>query len=233
MFFMEDIQKILVVDDERTLCDVLKLNLELEGYKVDVAYSAEEALRMPISSYSLVLLDVMMEEMTGLEFTSVIRADEKTKNIPIILCTAKDAENDIIDGFLCGADDYIKKPFSMKELVLRVKSVLRRIDNSYKSTGQIIKYKTLELDLDEKECRIDGKGVSFTKKEFEILRLLLTSPDKIYSREEILDEVWDDDVYVVDRTIDVNINRIRKKMGVYGNNVITKQGYGYGFKKEE
>ena len=233
MFFMEDIQKILVVDDERTLCDVLKLNLELEGYKVDVTYSAEEAQRMPLSSYSLILLDVMMEEMTGIELTTIIRADERTRNVPIILCTAKDAENDIIDGFMCGADDYIKKPFSMKELVLRVKSVLRRSSQPKESNEQKIKYKTLELDLGKRECRIDGTDVSFTKKEFDILKMLLNTPDKIFSREEILDEVWDDDVYVVDRTIDVNINRLRKKMGVYGNNIITKQGYGYGFKKEK
>lgn len=230
---MEDTQRILVVDDERTLCDVLKLNLELEGYKVDVTYSAEEAQRMPLSSYSLILLDVMMEEMTGIELTTIIRADERTRNVPIILCTAKDAENDIIDGFMCGADDYIKKPFSMKELVLRVKSVLRRSSQPKESNEQKIKYKTLELDLGKRECRIDGTDVSFTKKEFDILKMLLNTPDKIFSREEILDEVWDDDVYVVDRTIDVNINRLRKKMGVYGNNIITKQGYGYGFKKEK
>lgn len=230
---MEDTQRILVVDDERTLCDVLKLNLELEGYKVDVTYSAEEAQRMPLSSYSLILLDVMMEEMTGIELTTIIRADERTRNVPIILCTAKDAENDIIDGFMCGADDYIKKPFSMKELVLRVKSVLRRSSKSKKMDEQTIKYKTLELDIEKRECRIDGTDVSFTKKEFDILKMLLSTPDKIFSREEILDEVWDDDVYVVDRTIDVNINRLRKKMGVYGNNIITKQGYGYGFKKEK
>ena len=230
---MEDSQRILVVDDERTLCDVLKLNLELEGYKVDVTYSAEEAQRMPLSSYSLILLDVMMEEMTGIELTTIIRTDERTRNVPIILCTAKDAENDIIDGFLCGADDYIKKPFSMKELVLRVKSVLRRSSQPKESNEQKIKYKTLELDLGKRECRIDGTDVSFTKKEFDILKMLLNTPDKIFSREEILDEVWDDDVYVVDRTIDVNINRLRKKMGVYGNNIITKQGYGYGFKKEK
>ena len=230
---MEDTQRILVVDDERTLCDVLKLNLELEGYKVDVTYSAEEAQRMPLSSYSLILLDVMMEEMTGIELTTIIRADERTRNVPIILCTAKDAENDIIDGFMCGADDYIKKPFSMKELVLRVKSVLRRSSQLKESNEQKIKYKTLELDLGKRECRIDGTDVSFTKKEFDILKMLLNTPDKIFSREEILDEVWDDDVYVVDRTIDVNINRLRKKMGVYGNNIITKQGYGYGFKKEK
>ena len=230
---MEDSQRILVVDDERTLCDVLKLNLELEGYKVDVTYSAEEAQRMPLSSYSLILLDVMMEEMTGIELMTIIRTDERTRNVPIILCTAKDDENDIIDGFLCGADDYIKKPFSMKELVLRVKSVLRRSSQPKESNEQKIKYKTLELDLGKRECRIDGTDVSFTKKEFDILKMLLNTPDKIFSREEILDEVWDDDVYVVDRTIDVNINRLRKKMGVYGNNIITKQGYGYGFKKEK
>ena len=230
---MEDSQRILVVDDERTLCDVLKLNLELEGYKVDVTYSAEEAQRMPLSSYSLILLDVMMEEMTGIELTTIIRADERTRNVPIILCTAKDDENDIIDGFMCGADDYIKKPVSMKELVLRVKSVLRRSSQPKESNEQKIKYKTLELDLGKRECRIDGTDVSFTKKEFDILKMLLNTPDKIFSREEILDEVWDDDVYVVDRTIDVNINRLRKKMGVYGNNIITKQGYGYGFKKEK
>ena len=230
---MEDTQRILVVDDERTLCDVLKLNLELEGYKVDVTYSAEEAQRMPLSSYSLILLDVMMEEMTGIELTTIIRADERTRNVPIILCTAKDAENDIIDGFMCGADDYIKKPFSMKELVLRVKSLLRRSSQPKESNEQKIKYKTLELDLGKRECRIDGTDVSFNKKEYDILKMLLNTPDKIFSREEILDEVWDDDVYVVDRTIDVNINRLRKKMGVYGNNIITKQGYGYGFKKEK
>ena len=121
----------------------------------------------------------------------------------------------------------------MKELVLRVKSVLRRSSQPKESNEQKIKYKTLELDLGKRECRIDGTDVSFTKKEFDILKMLLNTPDKIFSREEILDEVWDDDVYVVDRTIDVNINRLRKKMGVYGNNIITKQGYGYGFKKEK
>ncbi len=229
---MDEKQTILVVDDERTLCDVLKLNLELEGYNVEVAYSAEEALRMPLSSFSLILLDVMMEEMSGIELTSVIRADEKLKNIPIILCTAKDAEEDLIDGFQCGADDYIKKPFSMKELVLRVKSVLRRSGQPTDSAEQLLRCKTLELDLEKKECRIDGNDVAFTKKEFGIMKLLLSNCGKVFSRDEILDAVWEEDVYVVDRTIDVNINRLRKKLGTYGNNIITKQGYGYGFKKD-
>lgn len=230
---MDERLSILVVDDEKTLCDVLKLNLELEGYEVSVAYSAEEALRMPLFSYSLILLDVMMEEMSGMELTTIIRKDEKLKNVPIILCTAKDAENDVVDGFLCGADDYIKKPFSMKELILRVKSVLRRSKQSAdEDEKNVIIYKTLELDLMKKECHIDGVEVLFTKKEFGILNLLLSHCGKVFSREEILDAVWEEDVYVVDRTIDVNINRLRKKLGVYGNYIITKQGYGYGFKKD-
>lgn len=224
-------KKILVVDDEKTLCDVLKLNLELEGYGVDIAYSAEEALKKPLGDYSLILLDVMMEEMTGFDMVSIVRKDESLKNLPIILCTAKDGEQDIIDGFTCGADDYIKKPFSMKELVLRVKSVLRR-SSVHEEESNTITYKTLVLDLKNKSCRIGGEEIQITKKEFGIMKLLLSNSEKVFSRDEILDAVWDDDVYVVDRTIDVNINRLRKKMGIYGNNIITKQGYGYGFKKD-
>ena len=227
-------ETILVVDDERSLCDVLRLNLELEGYLVDVAYSAEEALKKPLASYSLILLDVMMEDMSGYEFTTKIRTNKILKNIPIILCTAKDGENDVVEGFTCGADDYIKKPFSMKELMLRVRSVLRRsVKSAVKNTNQLIIYKTLTLDTERRECRINGEEIAFTKKEFGILSLLLSNSDKVFSREEILEAVWDEDVYVVDRTIDVNINRLRKKLGCYGDNIITKQGYGYGFKEEK
>ena len=234
---MVEKERILVVDDERTLCEVLKLNLELEGYSIDIAYSAEEALKKDLSAYSLILLDVMMEEMNGFELTSVIRSDLKLKDTPIVLCTAKDNESDVVKGFTCGADDYIKKPFSMKELVLRVKSVLRRsqAQRAVREDQSIncVRYKTLELDLEKKECKIDNVDISFTKKEFEILKLLLSNIDKVFSRDEILDVVWEDDVYVVDRTIDVNINRLRKKLGKYGSNIVTKQGYGYGFKKDK
>ena len=223
--------KILVVDDEKTLCDVLKLNLEIEGYNVDVAHSAEEALNMQLKAYSLILLDVMMEEMTGFEMVREMRKDESLSRIPVILCTAKDDEQDIVEGFMSGADDYIKKPFSMKELVLRVKSVLRRSAAKEEENSTIV-YKTLVLDLKNMSCRIDGEEIQFTKKEFGIMKLLLSNSEKIFSRDEILDAVWEEDVCVVDRTIDVNINRLRKKLGEYGNNIITKQGYGYGFKMD-
>ncbi|MEG2820565.1 MAG: response regulator transcription factor, partial [Muribaculaceae bacterium] len=211
------------------ICEVLKINLELEGYNVDCAHSAEEASKLQLLNYSLILLDVMMGEMNGFEFASLIRKEPLTANIPIIICTAKDSDTDLIEGFNRGVDDYIKKPFLMRELVLRVKSVLRRSDKN--NNSDIITYKTLQIDIIKKKCIIDGEDIQLTKKEFEMLQLFLGTREKIFSREEILDRVWESDVLVIDRTIDVNINRLRKKIKNYGTNIITKLGYGYGFKE--
>lgn len=227
---MEGKQRILVVDDENDICEVIKLNLELNGYAVDTASTAEEALKRDLSQFSLLLLDVMMGEMSGYELTKKIREDNKFASLPIILCTAKDQESDVETGFLSGADDYIKKPFSMKELILRVQSLLRRCQNSQQQKN-ILSYQGLIIDRNMKSCEVDGVNVPLTKKEFDILELFLSSPEIIFSREEILDKVWEEDVLVIDRTIDVNINRLRKKLGEYGKNIITKSGYGYGFKQ--
>ena len=227
---MEGKQRILVVDDENDICEVIKLNLELNGYAVDTASTAEEALKKDLSQFSLLLLDVMMGEMSGYELTKQIREDNKFASLPIILCTAKDQESDVETGFLSGADDYIKKPFSMKELILRVQSLLRRCQNSQQQKN-ILSYQGLIIDRNMKSCEVDGVNVPLTKKEFDILELFLSSPEIIFSREEILDKVWEEDVLVIDRTIDVNINRLRKKLGEYGKNIITKSGYGYGFKQ--
>lgn len=227
---MEGKQCILVVDDENDICEVIKLNLELNGYAVDTASTAEEALKKDLSQFSLLLLDVMMGEMSGYELTKKIREDNKFASLPIILCTAKDQESDVETGFLSGADDYIKKPFSMKELILRVQSLLRRCQNSQQQKS-ILSYQGLIIDRNMKSCEVDGVNVPLTKKEFDILELFLSSPEIIFSREEILDKVWEEDVLVIDRTIDVNINRLRKKLGEYGKNIITKSGYGYGFKQ--
>ena len=221
--------KILVVDDEDTICEVLKLNLEIAGYDVDTANSAETAMKLPLAEYDLFIIDVMMGEMNGFDFATKIRATEELKNIPIIICTAKDSEEDLLDGFSRGIDDYIKKPFSIRELIVRIKSVLRRVKGG--ETAEVsLSCNTLVLDADKKLCTIDGEEVSLTKKEFEILRLFLQNKGRIFSREEILSKVWEEDVLVIDRTIDVNINRLRKKLKQYGNNIITKLGYGYGFK---
>lgn len=222
--------KILVVDDEETICYVLKINLELAGYSIVTANSAEEALRLDLSQFNLLLLDVMMERMSGFELAKRIRQDARLKHIPIIFCTAKDSEDDVLTGFDTGADDYIKKPFSMKELLARVKSVLSRSTMSGHDAS-VIEFGGLTLDTVQKSCTVNGRPVMLTPREFETLTLLLSNIDRIFSRDEILSAVWHDkhDVIVVDRTIDVNINRLRKKIGEYGNHIITKTGFGYGF----
>lgn len=225
---MESDYRILVVDDEKAICDVLKLNLTFEGYEVDVAYSAEDALKRDLSRYSLFLLDVMMGEMSGFELAAHIRASETVGNVPIIFCTAKSADDDLVKGFNTGADDYIRKPFSMKELMARVKNALKR---TQLTPPRIVEYQGLKLDKDSRLFSIDGEKVDLTKKEFELMKLFLTNMDRIFTREEILDNIWGKNIYVVDRTIDVNINRLRKKLGVYGKNIETKLGYGYGFFK--
>lgn len=225
--------RILVVDDEEDLCEILKFNLENEGYEVDTANSAEEALKMNISSYNLLLLDVMMGEISGFKMANILKKDVKTASVPIIFITAKDTENDTITGFNLGADDYISKPFSLREVLARTKAVLRRTaETEANKAPEQISYKTLTIDISKKKAIIDGEEISLTKKEFEILFLLLQNQGRVFSREDILGKVWSDEVYVLDRTIDVNITRLRKKIGVYGKCIVTRLGYGYCFETE-
>ena len=226
--------RILVVDDEEDLCEILKFNLENEGYEIDTANSAEEALKMDISSYDLLLLDVMMGEISGFKMASMLKKDRKTAGIPIIFITAKDTENDTITGFNLGADDYISKPFSLREVTARVKAVLRRTkqEESKIDLPEQLTYRTLVLNIVKKKVSIDGEEVALTKKEFEILLLLLQNKGRVFSREDILHRIWSDEVYVLDRTIDVNITRLRKKIGVYGKCIVTRLGYGYCFEAE-
>lgn len=223
-------ERILVVDDEESLCEILQFNLEVEGYEVDVAYSAEEALERDVASYDLLLLDVMMGTMSGFRMAQELKRNPATASVPIIFCTARDSEDDTVAGLNLGADDYISKPFSLREVIARVRSVLRR-SATPKSNNDIVSYLTLSLDRRSKRCTLDGNEVQLTKKEFEILALLLSNRGRIFSREEILERVWTDEVVVLDRTIDVNITRLRKKIGQYGHNITTRLGYGYGFEE--
>ena len=226
--------RILVVDDEEDLCEILKFNLENEGYWVDTANSAEEALNMDLTQYHLLLLDVMMGDISGFRMANILKKDKDTAHIPIIFVTAKDTENDTITGFNLGADDYISKPFSVAEVLARVRSVLRRTRRTSATQTideSIITYKGLEVNTMRKRCMVDGEEVALTRKEFDILVLLLTSRGTILSREQIMKRVWSDEVVVLDRTIDVNITRMRKKLGEYGNHIITRTGYGYGFEE--
>jgi DNA-binding response OmpR family regulator len=223
--------RILVVDDEEDLCEILQFNLENEGYRVDVSNSAEEALKRNLTDYDLILLDVMMGEISGFRMAKMLKAHEETAEIPIIFITARDAENDTVTGFNLGAEDYISKPFSLREVIARVRVALRRTQRttSAENPAQRLTYQTLSIDLTQKKLSIDGVRVALTKKEFEILCLLLQHRGRVFSREEVLDRVWSDEVYVLDRTVDVNITRLRKKLGEYGKNIVTRLGYGYCF----
>ena len=224
--------RILVVDDEEDLCEILKFNLEMEGYQVDTANSAEEALKLDLPSYNLLLLDVMMGEISGFKMASMMKKNKDTAGIPIIFITAKDTENDTITGFNLGADDYISKPFSLREVIMRVKAVLRRTANVQTREQEQLQYRDLVIDIPKKKVTISEEEISLTKKEFEILLLLLQNQGRVFSREDILAKVWHDEVYVLDRTIDVNITRLRKKIGNYGKYIVTRLGYGYCFECE-
>ncbi len=226
--------KILVVDDEATLCQGIKFNLEVEGYDVDIAYSAEEVLKKPVTElvqYSLILLDVMMGEMNGFRMAQILKSRPETAKIPIIFCTAKDTEDDQVAGLNIGADDYIPKPFTIRTLLARVKSVLRRTSTNIDIHNDILDYESIHINLNNKTCSVDGKELELTKKEFEILVLLLENKNKVLSRDEILSKIWGDDVIVVNRTIDVTITRLRKKIEPYGKCIVTRYGYGYIFEE--
>lgn len=225
--------RILVVDDEEDLCEILQFNLETEGFLVDVAYSAEEALKKDLTVYNLLLLDVMMGETSGFKMARIVRENPLTANISIIFLTAKDTENDKLTGFNIGADDYISKPFSIREVVARVKALMRRINMSHQpeTVNEELIYLGLTMQLNNKKVLLNGKEIAFTKKEFEILRLFLENRNRVFTRDEILTRVWSDEVIVLDRTIDVNITRLRKKIGDYGRNIVTRLGYGYCFEE--
>lgn len=229
---METGKRILVVDDEETLCDTLGFNLESEGYVVDTAYSAEEALTHNLADYDLILLDIMMGEISGLQLARIVRANPATASVPIIFCTAKDAEADMIHGLDLGADDYITKPYSLNAMLARIRTVLRRTSAPGHQSAAVcdeVAYKGLVLSLRNRTCVVDGKSVKMPRKEFEILWKLLSNRGRVYSREELLSEIWPDEVVVLDRVVDVNVTRIRQKIGEYGKNIVTRFGYGYGF----
>ncbi|MBO5381008.1 MAG: response regulator transcription factor [Bacteroides sp.] len=227
-------ERLLIVDDEETLCEVLKLNLENEGYDVDIAFSAEQALTYDLKSYSLILLDIMMGEISGIKMAKMLKADVSTANIPIIFCTARDTEDDMVMGLNLGADDYIMKPYTVRNVIARVKSVLRRTtgykNNAVAEKPNLLKVEGLHLDLEFKRCIVDGVEIKLARKEFELLAYLIQNRGKICSREQILSSVWSDEVVVLDRTIDVNITRLRSKIGVYGSYIVTRSGFGYGFR---
>lgn len=231
---METARRILVVDDEETLCEALGFNLEAEGYEVVTAYSAEEALTLDLAQFDLVLLDIMMGEISGTQLARIMKSNPATARVPVIFCTARDSEEDMIDGLDLGADDYITKPYSLREVLARVRTVLRRASvyapaTTVQADNDEVSYKGLVLSRRNRTCHVDGHEVKMPKKEFEILLRLMSDIGQVFSRAQLLSEIWPDEVVVLDRVVDVNITRIRQKIGRYGKNIVTRSGYGYGF----
>ncbi|WP_289055655.1 response regulator transcription factor [Carboxylicivirga marina] len=224
----KDVKRILIVDDEEDLCEILQFNLESEGYETEVAYSAEEALQKDLSRFNLLLLDVMMGKISGFKLIDIIRKEQKI-NVPVIFLTAKSGENDLLTGFNLGADDYVTKPYSLKELIARVKVALKRSVPVTNKEKHALEFNQLVLNLESKSLIIEDEKVELTLKEFQILRLLFENQNKIYSRDEILEKIWGDNVVVTNRTVDVNITRLRKKLKRYGEYLKNRPGIGYYF----
>ena len=250
--------KILVIDDEEALCEILKFNLEKEGYDVETALSAEEALEMDLKRYDLFIVDIMMDKLSGFDFAKMVRDIPEVEETPIIFCSALVGEDDKVMGLNMGGDDYITKPFNISEVVARIRAVLRRTamisqarqsalaaaQNQIEQTTPTVPqeeehspnlepdlvYKTLRLDRNSKECTIDDKTVDLTKTEYDLLHFFLTHRGRVYSRAEIINNVWSATV-VSDRTIDANVTRLRKKLGEYGGCIETRTGFGYAFKE--
>ncbi|MDR2423506.1 MAG: response regulator transcription factor [Prevotellaceae bacterium] len=221
-------RQILIIDDEPDIREILQFNIENEGFITGLAASAEEAEKiMAEHPFDLLLLDVMMGGMSGFQFARKLR--EQGNETPVIFLTAKDTENDLLTGFSLGADDFIRKPFSIKEVIARIKSVLNRSKSVIKKeTEDIYQFENLKIDFERKTVETDSKNVVLTKKEFEILTLLVKNRGKIFTREDILNKVWNDSV-VIDRTVDVHITRLRRKLDSYGELLINRSGYGYTF----
>ena len=232
--------RILVIDDEEAVCEILKFNLEKEGYEVDCAYSAEEALDMDLSGYSLFMVDIMMDQLSGYDFARRVRNVTETEFTPILFCSALSNEDSVVKGLNIGADDYVTKPFVIGEVLARVRAILRRSGQATHRMPAVneradyesdVIFRTLRIDRNDKTVYLDGEELPLTRTEYDILLFFLIHRNRIYSREEIINQVWGDDVVVTNRTLDTNITRLRKKIGQYSNNLVTRQGFGYGFKE--
>ena len=231
--------RILVIDDEESYCEILKYNLEKEGYEVDTADSAETALGYDLSIYQLMIVDIMMERLSGFDFAKRVRNNPSTENVPLIFCSALNGEDETVMGLNIGADDYITKPFTIGEVIARVRAVLRRTHAQQHVTFNMpkthyepdITYRTMRIDRNEKTCYINGREIPLSRKEFDLLLFFLVHRERIHSRDEIMNQVWGN-VEVTYRAVDTNRARLRKKIAPYGDNIVTRLGFGYGFKSD-
>lgn len=225
-------KKILLVDDEEDILEFLKYNLEQENFEVLLSTNGKDALKKISQNPDLIVLDIMMPELDGFELYELIRNNKESQDIPIIFLTAKSGETDEIKGLNLGASDYIQKPISPKKLIARIKSNLRKISTNEKKKLSPVEVKIgpLIIDVDKFVVKIDGRQKFFPRKEFQLLHYLASNPGKVLNRETLLKEIWGNDVYVIDRTIDVHIRKIREKLGKHSELIETVKGIGYRFK---
>lgn len=227
-------KKVLVVDDEKDIVDILKYNLERENeFVVLTAKDGREALELADSIPDLIVLDIMMPELNGFEVCKQLKSNPATSKIPIIFLTAKENEIDEILGLEIGADDYISKPISPRKVLARIKSVIRRTSGDYEKPSRLednVKFKNLEVDSSSHSVKINEREIFFPKKEFQLLHFLLSNRGKVYSREILLNQIWGENIYVVDRTVDVHVAKVREKLGEYSEYIETIKGLGYRFK---
>lgn len=222
--------EILIVEDEKDIVESIEYNLKKEGFKVAKANDGLNGLRLAQEKLpALILLDLMLPGLDGLEVCRRLKKNPKTAAIPVIMLTAKGSETDKVVGLEVGADDYIVKPFSLKELIARVKTILRRYEKPAEAPKAIIKFKTLEIDTDKHEVRAAGKLIELTAKEFQLLHYLAENQGRVFSRERLLDAVWGIDVAIETRTVDVHVRRLREKLGKAGHHLVTLRGVGYKF----
>lgn len=222
--------KIFIVDREQMMCELLQYRFENEGYLVEIAHDGPTALQRDLSVFSIILVDLMDCDFTGIQFTRAVKSNIDTYHVPVIIVSSRSSEDDIVSGLDSGADDYLTKPFSTRELVARVRSVIRRHrTTSGRKMSNVMRFETLEVDLGAGSVKIDGAPVSLTRTEFLILAMLLRHKGQFFERAEILHEAWEDDAATSERTVDTGISRLRKKIGEYGRHIINRQGFGYGF----
>ena len=218
---------ILIVDGDPNLCEALGFCLSQEGFTVDSVPSADRALKRELTKYDLIIVDADLKGMDGIEFVKTLRGEFTTSNIPVAICTARNSDEAIIEGLEVGADLYITRPTSLKVMIARIKALLRRTKG--RASRRVLTYGALEVDLEAKKVLLEGQLVKMPRKEYEILSLLLSNPGRVFTREEILRQIWSQHSVELDRVVDVNITRLRAKIGTYGRNIITRSGYGYGF----
>ncbi|MEI6753407.1 MAG: response regulator transcription factor [Paludibacter sp.] len=222
---------ILIIDPDKDFCGYLQSNLKSEGYHVETCQSAKDILDLKLDQYDLVILETQLKDVSGFKVVHELRNNHDTASLPIFFMSSKPGENEMMTAFSVGADDFLTKPFYIRELVARIKVILRRSEEQKNLNVEMLTYNQLKLNLSKMQVKVDEKTVPFTRKEFEIMKLFLENKNRIFSREDLLRLIWTEEAFVLGRTIDVNITRIRHKIGNYGNHIVTKIGKGYSFEE--